>query len=234
MSMTGSGFVIIGQEDLVCHNIIKVDRWSEPLLRHKEETSTHHELQAIEGGKVVVPSKPLEASEEQLSYEGNSSCGVSVLVVGNGCKREGEQDNKLCKITSSVNLPVQAQHGEFSTRHPLPQPSTEEAQVVPLPHFMNVTGRSRILSFPDCTAIDYGQQSQFPNDPNFEDKGVICPPDFDVPAPSPSDVQTPSVPIQSSEAVDHSAVLINQPMKTSFVDRDLADVHEVNITELLK
>ena len=230
-SMAEAGSVYTGQEDLVCRNI-KLDKWSEPLPRHEEESPTHHELQAIEGGKeepVVGPSKPLVATslnEGRLSYESNSDSGVSALVVGTGYKK------KASKTTNSVNLPVQAQHGDFSTsRRPLPQPLTEEAQLVPLPHFMNVTKRHEVLSFPGSMAIDYSQQPQFPSDAIFVDKGTICPPDFDVPVSSSSDdVQTPSVPVQSSEAVDRSAVLINQPMKTSFVDYDLlVDEYEVRI-----
>ena len=231
MAITEFGFVYTGQEDLVHHNIIKLNRWSEPLLRHKEEESpTQHELRAIEGGReksVVVLSKPLEATGLNEGQSSNSDSGVSVLVVG------AEYKKKASKTTTSsvnYNLPVQAQHGGFSTRrHPLPQPSTEdEAQLVPLPHFMNVMRRSEILSFPDSTAIDYDQQLQFPSDANFEDKGSICPPDFDVPVSSSSDdEQTPSVPVQSSEAVDHSAILINQPMK-AFVNYDFDD-YEVGI-----
>ena len=227
-SMAEAGFVYTGQEDLVCK-----DRWPkdmEPLLRHKEESLTRHELQAIEGGKTksaVAPSKPLEATklnERQLSYEHNGGHGVSVLVVGSGYKQKERSE------TTPVNLSIQAEHNEFSTSFTSPQlgqSSTEAIQVVPLPHFINVTRRDEILSFPGSGTVDYSDSV----DDISEDKGAICPPDFDVPMPSPSDVQLPSVPVQSSEAVDRSAVLINQPMKTSFVDCDpLDDVDKVSIT----
>ena len=229
-SMAEAGFVYTGQEDLVCK-----DRWPkdmEPLLRHKEESPTRHKLQAIEGGKgktksAVAPSKPLEATglnERQLSYEYNDGRGVSVLVVGSGYKQKEQRE------TTPVNLSIQAEHNEFSTSFASPQlrqSSTEAVQVVPLPHFMKVTRRDVMLSFPGSGTVDYSDSV----DVISEDKGAICPPDFDVPMPSPSDVQTPSVPVQSSEAVDRSAVLINQPMKISFVDCDpLDDVDKVSIT----
>ena len=235
-SMAEAGFVYTGQEDLVyCFSCnINLDRWSkdmEPLLRHKEESPNCHKLQAIEGGKgEAPPSEPLEETstglnEQCLSY-GNDACGVSVLVVGTSYDLK-----ESSKTTASVNLAVQADYGDFSTSfttHPPPQPSIEAAQLVPLPHFMNVTRRSGVLPFPDSTAVDYSdQQSLFPS---FGDQGVICPPDFDVAMPSPSDAQTPSVPVQSSEADGCSAVLINQPMKTAFVGCDpSADVYKVRI-----
>ena len=237
-SMAEAGFVYTGQEDIVfCFSCnIKLDRWSkdmEPLLRHKEENPTcpfmRQKLQAVKGerGKtklVAAPSERIGINVPQLSSESNyGNPPVSELIVNNRYTQ---------KKLSNHNLHVHTERDEFSSRHTsLPsQASTEEVQVVPLVHFMHVM-QSGILSFaPDWTTVDHSnQQSHFPAS---EDRGVIYPPNFDVPAPS---TLEDTLPVQSSEVTDHSAVLINLPssIKKSIADcHPLAELHHVSLIHL--
>ena len=149
---------------------------------------------------------------------------VSELIVNNRYKAQK-------KLSNVYNLHVQTEQDEFSSRRTsLPSQASTEVQVVPLVHFMHVT-QPGILSFaPDWTTVDHSNQP--PRLPVPEDRGVIYPPNFDAPVPL---TLEDTLPVQSSEVIDHSAVLINMPssIKKSIADyHPLAELHHVSLIHL--
>ena len=181
---------------------------------------------------LVAPSKPTNLNELPLPCESNIDGGpVAEIVVGNGHRWQDPDFSKM----DAINLPIQAEEDEFSTGpiSPSSQPLTE-VMVVPLPHFMNVTQPGGILPFLDWPTVDHSDRF-FSSEVLSEDRGAIYPPNFDA---SVSLLQSPSsddtIPVQSSEANEYSAVIISAlvPMKTIIAGcHPLADLYKVSFNQ---
>ena len=201
-----------------------------PYLKSEDPLKTPPQWKRLVDHQSMVEAEKGNGTGQEVlvsRFSSKSKLEGSELIVGTGYKKKG-----VCEA-SYINLPIQADHNEFSTSFakPLSQPPTE-VQVVPLQHFMHVTqSGGDILPFPDYAMADCGdQQSQFPNGVTSEDRGVIYPPvPVSLLSATEASLSADILPLQSSEANDLSAVLINT-LKTNIIECEpLADMYKVSI-----